>query len=90
MNRRDEMNEDQFKAASNMKEEQRKIRQELEVWEKELTGPHKLGYLQGWNNNHATKLETSIPAEIFHGFRAASMNALRLRLSDIDRAFAEI
>lgn len=84
------MNEAQLKAANKLKDEQHKIRRELEVWEKELTGPHKLGYLQGWNDNHATKLETSIPAEIFNGFRAASMNALRLRLADIEKEFAEI
>lgn len=84
------MNDAQLKAATKLKEEYRKIKQELEVWEKELTGQHKLGYLQGWNNNHPVELETSIPAEIFHGFRTASMNALRLRLADIDREFAEI
>ena len=84
------MNEAQFEAAKKLKDEKHKIRKELEIWERELTNPSKLGYLAGWNNNHPTRLDTRIPADVFVGFRTASMNALRLRLVEIDQEFEKI
>jgi len=84
------MNDEQFKRATQLKNEKFNISKELEVWERELTKPSKLGYLQGWNNNHATELKTNIPVEVFDGFRLVSMNALKLRLTEIEQEFKEI
>lgn len=84
------MTDEQFKLADKLRRERIGIEQELKVWEQELRTPSMLAYLQSWNNNHATKLETKIPREIFDGFRVAAMNALRLRLVEITAEFADV
>ena len=85
------MTEAQYRAVENLKCVQYRIKRELEIWEKELTNKSKLGYLEGGNDNFCPfKLKTSIPSEIFDAFRTASMNALNLRLVEIDKEIAEI
>lgn len=84
------MTKEQFLIADKLLKEKSSITNEIEIWERELINRHKLGYLQGWNNNHPVKLETSIPVEIFNGFRTASINALKLRLAEIEREFEAI
>lgn len=84
------MTEDQLRFANKLMSERNKIKAELEVWEKELSDKSKMAYLQSWNNNHATKLDTKISADIFNGFRAASMNDLALQILEIDREIAGI
>jgi hypothetical protein len=84
------MTDEQYRKAGKMKDERHDIKRELEVWEKELTKPSKMGYLQGWNNLHPTELETKMPVEIFDACRTATMNALKLRLTEIESEFAEL
>lgn len=84
------MDEQQYKTASKLQDEKRRIIRELKVWEEDLTSRIRLGYLQAWNNDHATKLDTNIPSELFNSFRSAAMNALKVRLSEIDKEFGEL
>ena len=81
------MNNETHKKATDNLANQLKIERELEIWEKELTKKHKLGYLQGWNNNHAVSLETGITEEIFTGFRCAAMDNLKLKLAWLKSEF---
>ena len=78
------MNKDTLARANALMKERKSIQRELDVWTKELTEKRKLGYLQGWNNDHATKLESNVPDELFDAFRTCSMNALRMRVFEID------
>lgn len=84
------MIEEQFKLADKLRRERIEIERELQIWDADLCTASQLAYLQKWNSNHATKLETKIPSEIFDGFRAAAMNALRLRLMEIAAEFADV
>lgn len=84
------MTEEQFKLAEKLRRESFEIKQELKIWAEGLRSIDQLAYLQSWNNNHATKLNTQIPHEIFDGFRVAAMNALQLRLMEITAEFAEV
>ena len=84
------MTEDQLNEANKLKEQRDNVLRELDVWEKELTNKDKLGYLQGWTDNHAVKLSTCISDKIFEGFRCAAMDNLKLRLQMINMAFNEI
>jgi hypothetical protein len=84
------MTEDQLQKAHVLKKEKQAIIIELDIWMKELTGAHKLGYLQSWNGDHAADLKTNIPDDLFLGFRAAAMNALNLRLIEIDKEFEQL
>ena len=84
------MTEDQLKQANKLKRQRAQVMSELKIWEEELTRKEKLGYLQGWNNNHAAQLETNISDGVFDGFRCAAMDNLKLKLVSIDEAFAEI
>jgi hypothetical protein len=81
---------DQLEKANKLIALRREIVQELDIWEKELTSKNKLGYLQGWNSNHATELETHISDGVFDGFRCSAMDNLKLKLVAIDSEFNEI
>ena len=86
------MNDAQLEAAKGLKQHIRKIRWELETWEKDLTTPRRLAYMQGSNGNaeriyDARDLESSVPVDIFEGFRAAAIASLQLQLQNLERQF---
>lgn len=76
--------------ANKLKEERNKIASELDIWERELTSPAKLGYLQGWNKNNPPELESNISKELFEGFRRSAINELKLRILVIDEEFDKL
>jgi len=84
------MNKDTLARANALMKERKSIERELNIWTKELTDKRKLGYLQSWNNDHATKLESNVPDELFDAFRTCAMNALRMRVFEIDAEIADL
>ena len=84
------MTDEQYEKAGKLKDERHGIKRELKIWETELTKPSEMGYLQGWNNFHPTELKTKMPVEIFDACRTATMNALKLRLTEIEAEFEEL
>lgn len=84
------MDNETLTKANKLKEERNKLARELEIWERELTSPEKLGYLQGWNKNNPSELESSISKELFAGFRRSAINELTLRIFAIDEEFGKL
>lgn len=84
------MKEDQLEKANKLIALRRAIVRELKIWEEDLTSKNKLGYLQGWNRNHATELETNVSDGVFDEFRCSAMDNLKLKLVAIDSEFNEI
>lgn len=66
------------------------VERELKIWENELTNKHKMGYQQGWNNNHAAKLDSHVNSELFQGFRQQAIDNLKLYLIDLNKQFDEL
>lgn len=81
------MDKDQFNKAKELCRQRTLINVELKIWEDELTSKSKLGYLQGWNNNHPSDLKTNISKGMFEGFRCAAMDNLKLKLVAIEKQF---
>ena len=67
------MNDEKLKAANQNRRRKSEIEKEFEIWERELTEPRKLGYLQGWNKDHPVALNSCVSEELFNGFRLAVM-----------------
>jgi len=84
------MDLDSFNLANKLMDERKKISRELDVWEKELTRTEKIGYLQGWNNNHPVELKSNISKELFDSFRRSAINELELRIINIDNEFSKL
>lgn len=84
------MNTDQYKAAQKILEKKRKIENELKLWNDEIKYSSRLGYLQAWNNNHATKLDSSMNEELFMAFRLSVINDLQCQIMRLDAEFSEI
>ena len=82
------MNDEKLKAANQNRRRKSEIEKEFEIWERELTEPRKLGYLQGWNKDHPVALNSCVSEELFNGFRLAVMNELRLKLNQLDAEFS--
>ena len=84
------MNEEQYDKAKRLREERFKLEKELNIWHNDLTSSDGLGYLQKWNSLHAVPLKSSMPSEVFDGFKSSVINSLKVRLAEIEDEFNDL
>ena len=84
------MDENTLRTAINLRDNRRAICAELAIWEKEITSCSRLGYSPVGCSELVVKLKSLIPETIFSAFREAAMNALKLRLAEIEKEFSEL
>ena len=86
------MTKQQYDAAQALDKEAFRIRIALDQWER-CTQPEAVGWMfidREQITDLGRKFEYPIPKDIFEGFRSATINALRLRLSEIDKEMAAL
>lgn len=87
------MNDEQYEKAQGIKAKIRAVEKELMIWEERLTSPSRLGYETthgSYPNRHFMELETTVPKEIFDGFRMAAISSLKIQISELRAEFVEI
>lgn len=84
------MNDEQFTRASKIQTELKKLQREEDVWRTELTAPSKLGYQQGWNNDHPVPFENTIPDDAFSQFRDDQLGRISAKREELMKEFAEL
>jgi hypothetical protein len=68
----------------------REIKKELEAWD-ETTKPSHLGMKQHWNGDHLIELPCKhSPTQAFEAYRNACINALKVRLAEVEAEIAAL
>lgn len=72
--------------ALSLDDERIKIERELEKWERYLDNIDGLAY-NVKEKDYSYNLESYVPDIVFQSFRLSAINALKLRLNEIDKEF---
>lgn len=81
----------QFSKAQRLLDEKDDVQKALKAWDVEIKSAAHLGHTQAWNNNHLVEMPApDVIAGPFDAFRSASINALKVRLAEINKEFADL
>jgi hypothetical protein len=84
------MTTEQHKEACKLAVQMREVEEELKAWD-ETRSKSDLGHKQKWNSDHLVELPCRhTPVAAFEAYRQACINALKVKMTELQEAFANV